>query len=220
MRLCSAIIGLLIGIGGLSAQEPLWVIEQEFVKLGKQEVYQNYKKGQLKEAKFPVLALQQIDEMQYIYLIPVRGFEGLGTYFKQTQDTTWDKSLLNFSVESLQLYLEECSFIPQGKESYLAFPFVYFHVFTIDPGYEGAMEKRLKALVQEQRGAGTCFRTWKVIMGADLPKYIVGIFCNSAKEGESLEVISAELKNSLRKESHGMAKVLQELSTLNGKEKI
>jgi hypothetical protein len=205
--------------------EDLWLFDQDFVKFGKKEIYEKLKKGMLKKefGSFSAFAVQEQQEsMQYIYLVPVGDYAGLGGLLEgraeREEKLSGEERLpfvstLNFTMKSLQQFLPACSYVPAGKESLTAFRCMYFYLFGIVPGNEAIFEAHLQKVAEE---GGVCMRSWRIVIGGDLPKYLVAVFGANEKkvkqDAENLELIPAPLKNLLRSQKQGSAVLRKELT--------
>jgi len=225
------ILSALIVPSGFCAED-LWFIEQEFVKFGKKEAYEKYKKEMLKNdiGAFSTFAIQADDSLQYIYLTPFEDYCGLGDFSQKSAN--YDRSVrvpylstLNFTIESLQRYLPSCSSIPKGKEAITAYRYIYFYLLGIMPGNEDAFESRLQQIAgQQSENSEVCFRSWKILIGSDAPKYLVAVFAASEKQAqkraEGLEFIDSPMKNILRTQKQGAAILRKDLSIIRDKNGI
>ena len=95
----------------------LWLIEQDFVKFGKKEVYEKYKKEMLVGSSMVAFAAQEDDLLQYIYLFPVNDYSGLGDLMQKRADLrpVFGSSgppplfqTLNFTMRSVHQYISNC----------------------------------------------------------------------------------------------------------------
>jgi hypothetical protein len=215
--------------------EGIWLIEQDFVKFGKRDVYEAFKIEQkadfLKKVGFSRFCIDDVDSSQYIYLIPVQDFNGLNALMKRRssfhQTLTLEEkqnilpflSTVNFFMESVHRQLPSCSFVPMGKESLLAYSAVSYYVYGINPGNGPSFEERLKNIAEAQNTSENpvCFRTWRVLFGADVPSYVIAVFGNSPKEAKNLasklRIIDKEMKNILRQEKKGSGIMREDLSS-------
>jgi len=198
-------------------KEELWLFQQEFVKFGKRDFYEEWKKQWLQKwkiqegKKLPILAIEDKDSSQYIYLIAVENFNGLERFFakqknfQETMDIFLKKSYaasasatLNFCILSLHQYLPTCSYIPKGQNcSIQLLPAVKYRIYSVMPGNAEAFENNLekKALSYQKKQATFCWRSWKVIFGGEIPKYIIAFF---ATDEESLSDIPDLLGENMR----------------------
>ncbi len=225
LTLCVAILGSVLGF---CDEQNLWLIEQDFVKFGKKEVYEKLKKEMLSEqfGPFSAYAMQEQDSMQYIYLIPVKDFNGLGDFIGKkmeledglsAEERLPYVSTLNFTMQNLMRFLPDCSYVPQTGENLAAFRCLYFYVYSIVPGNETVFEAQLHKIAEEQANAeGHCIRCWKIVIGGDVPKYAVAVFGfdekRVKKDAEDLELITPPLKNLLRSQKQGGAVLRKDLS--------
>lgn len=231
MRLWAVILGMLCQIGCF-AEGPLWVFEQDLVKLGKTLAFEKYKRAYLdtspsygKKGGLPLYALQESDSSQYFFLVPVSDYAALGRYMENKAKYRLESvteapyfSTINFSIESLQSYLSECSYVPKGKEKWASLSSIHYTIFSIIPGYEAVFEERLASIANAQSSEKSpyCFRTWKSILGSDTPKYIVAVFAKSAQEAEksveALAITKGTLSNIVRQQKEGTAVLRPDLS--------
>ena len=227
------VLSVLASSLGLCAEDNLWFIEQDFVKFGKKDAYEKYKKEMLSNriGTFSTFAVQADDSLQYIYLVPVKDYCGLGDFLQKRSD--YEQSLhseskapyfstLNFTIGSLQRYLPDCSYVPKGKEALTAYRNIYFYLFSIAPGNEEVLEARLQKIAEEQeQNSGVCFRSWKIVIGSNVPKYLVTVFATGEKQvqkrAEELEVIDLTMKNIVLTQKQGSAILRKDLSTMKGK---
>ncbi len=216
--------------------EDLWLIEQDFVKFGKKEAYEAYKKDLQKDFVRNIGAAQycieDAESSQFIYLIAVRDFKGLSTLmekrmkFHERMEQGDEKQILpflstvNFFIESVHRILPECSYVPANKGSLVSFPAVYYKVYGIVPGNGPVFEDRLKLLAEAQAQSENpiCFRTWRVLFAAEVPSYVVVVFADSMKEAkrleEKLQVIDGQMKNIVRQERKGSGVFRKDLSAM------
>jgi hypothetical protein len=220
--------------------DSLWLIEQDFVKFGKKEAYESFKKTQeanfVKKVGYPRVCIENSDASEYLYLIPVGDFSGLNSLMRKrmdfhkmlTKDEAEKQKILpflttvNFFIESVHRYLPEASFIPVGKESILTYPAVHYSVYGIVSGNGPNFEDRLKQIAVSQRASTRpiCFRSWRVIFGGDVPSYIVAVFGDSPKEArhlaDSFKLTEGQTKNIIRQEKSGSGVIRQDLSSVAG----
>lgn len=213
----------------------IWLIEQEFVKFGKRDVYEllkkewntKYKAFLKKEEKVhPILAVEDFDTPQYIYLTPLTNYASLNNLEalqKSFREVLKEKSIqplestLNFRVASLSVYLPECSYIPEDNNcSFSNLPYVHFQIFSLIPGSEPLFEAHLKKVVFEEASKRTqvCWRVWRLVFGSDTPKYLVCLFANT-KEGlekEDLHFVHQGLKEIIRRQREGKGVFRKDLS--------
>ncbi len=189
---------------GSFAYADLWVIEQDFVKFGKKEAYERCKKGLLKG---PVFGYKDINDPEYLFLSPLKAVKGVEMPEPYA-------STINFSIQTLHEYLPECAFVPRGKESLLSYPAVYYSIYSIVPGDAPLFEEQVKKIAADKKAP---FRTWKVLAGSDVPKYVIAVFGDTAdeakKSAENMEFIPPSMKPLLRNEKHGAAILRRDLST-------
>lgn len=230
MRFLMCVLLCFLGGTGCFAEE-LWLIEQDFVKFGKGEAYERYKKALLegfwKGAREDTCAFaeQGVDAAQFFYLIPVKNWSGLGRHIQRWED--YEESLgekgvlpflstINFMVNGLYAFLPECSFVPQGKGSLLSTRVMRYMIFGVAPTGSRDVEKALCAIAQAQKGSTVCLRTWKVIIGGETSRYLTAVFAGSEREaqqlGEQLDLSRGPLRHVLRSQKGGTCILRSELS--------
>jgi hypothetical protein len=218
--------------------EEVWMLQQDFVKFGKKEVYESLQKEHFQEllkygqtkALFPCYALQDLNSPEYFYLIPLKTYGGLELFFKQSQRVQnafskeeWDQkrltkaSTVNFKVVSLLKYLPTCSAISKAFESFLSLQRVNYWVFGVDPGQEPVFEAHLEEIAKKQQtNPSISWRVWRITVGGDLPRYLIMVFGAEQKavdEGaQSLNFISGPIRQLLRKEKNASAVLRPDLS--------
>lgn len=214
----------------------LWLIEQDFVKFGKKDAYEAFKKNQERDfaerVGFSRFALEDEESSQYIYLIPVHDYSGLSSLMekrlnyhrmlagREKQQIIPFLSTVKFFMESVHRMLPDCSFVPGGMESMLSYPAAYYYVYGVIPGNGPIFEDRLRKIVAEQKTSANpvCFRAWRVIFGGDVPSYVVAVFGTTPKEAknlaEGLQIIDGQMKNLLRQEKKGSGIWRRDLSSM------
>ncbi len=236
----TGILLLCIGAAGVCAEEgDLWLIEQDFVKFGKGDAYEKYKKELLegfetyaKRGPFCTFAQREADSSQYIYLAHVKDYNGLKDWMQMREGYYGSLSAnallpflstLNFTIESLHRYLSDCSFLPKGKESIAGYGAVYFYLFGVMAPNERDFEEHVGKIARNQASSSgpVCFRTWKVVIGGDVPKYLIAVFADTEKEAEKrarrLEFGEGPIKNILRSQKEGTCVLRPDLSFVRKK---
>ena len=189
-------------------QAPIWMIEEDFVKFGKKDAYELLEskwierllKFSSKKTVFPSYAFQDLENPQYVYFTPLKSFGSIDTLMQTKRSfqaslsaQEWDESshalssTLNFKIFSLHQFISECSYFPEEADgSFFHRPHVYYTIFSLEPGTQVDFENELqKKMVEfEQMKATICVRTWRVVFGSDVPKYLV---CAYAATEEELE---------------------------------
>jgi hypothetical protein len=224
----------------------LWLIQEEFVKFGKKDVYEQQQETWLKGFQkslskkgfwksnsdfWPVYGLQASDEPQYIYLIPLKGSGAMGDYISKKNEyndqlsQSLDQqrqillSCLNFSIVSLHEFIPDCSnVLSDDLSSWQKNPYVHYWVFGITPGNDRAFEDHVKTMASEHKSSkmDISWRTWKVLMGADIPKYVV-VLCAETSELliekiKKVQFIDPSMKDIVRNQREGDATLKQNLS--------
>jgi hypothetical protein len=223
-------------------QEPFLLCEQEFVKVGKKEIYEQEKKSWIQEfgtfskkkQTLPTYAVFDHESLQYMYLTPVNSFADVATYQQKETDfknsfskEEWAKkalpreSTLNFRVLTFHEYLAQSSYLPSDEDNgFLAKPYLHYYVYGVNPGHEEDFENSLKKLAGKHLSekSSATWRVWKVLFGADIPKYIICIFAKNKvdreKQIKALDFISSEAKEDLRRDREGDAEIRRDLSLI------
>jgi hypothetical protein len=236
LRFLIAIFGSLAAAVGY-CDGGLWLIEQEFVKFGKQRAYEDFKKEQqlsfVKRMGVSSICVENAEDSHYVYMIPVSDFKGMNALMQKRdidhKNRAQDEqklilpllSCINFFIESLLTYLPECSLVPSGKDLLLSHSAVCYTDFGVIPGNGPEFEKRLIKLVEEQKNSSApiSFGTWRMLIGGDTPSYFVAVFADSIKEAKQktneLQIITKEMKNLLRQEKKGSGLIRKDLSSLD-----
>lgn len=239
----------IFGFGSkVDEQSSFWIIQEDFVKFGKKDLYESQKQLWLKgfneslasrsiwrqkRAQFPIIGMQGMDQPQYIYLTPLESKEEVVDFFlkkdryeralsneKNQLNHVLDSSM-NFSVDSLHLYLKDLAH-PQSMDaaSWYNYPFYQYWVFGIMPGYDDDFEAHLKKVLGNlQSVSDACCRVWKVVLGADTPKYVVLVGAKEEsileKSVSSLSFIEGPIKDITRNQREGRAILKENLTSIN-----
>lgn len=219
------------------ARAEMWLFCQEFVRFGKKNVYEELKKTwneqyaeyfKKNQLDMPVLAIQDLNSAEYIYLTPILTYSRLDQYTKESrllEDAVKNElkvglsSVLNFNIQSLQCYLGECSYIPEFiNPSFCNMPYAHYQIFSVFPGKEVLVEDHLKKMVfdEQMKKSNQCWRVWKTTFGGDLPKYIVCRFASTEENLEKEEIffIPPYLKEVIRSHREGKGILRRDLSVI------
>jgi len=217
----------------------IWLVQQQFVKFGKKELYESTKKAYMqsfgsflkKKSNLLTYAFEDLNSPQYIYLTPLKNYAGVDDYLAQKRAhfvalSVQDKemmvdllqSITNFEIFSIHQYKLQCSYVPKGDADLLSRSRVHYEIFALIPGTEEYFEGRLKQMSEQARQAKSqqCWRVWKAALGSDVPKYIVATFAKDEaamkQMMENLEFIQPKDREILRKQSHSTAIARSDLS--------
>jgi uncharacterized protein YcgL (UPF0745 family) len=244
MQMRIFVLTLIVGfsfIGKIRAADAgFLLVEQEFVKFGKKELYEQQKKEwfqaftqfSAKKKASSICAIYDHDASQYLYLMPMKSYADIGNYFQLRQDfrnsfskdAETDRSLLtdstlNFRVLSFHQNLPRCSYAPEnGLQVFFDKPFLHYHIFGIAPGDEELLEKHLEEMAKahKKNKSTATWRVWKVIFGSDVPKYVVCVF-DKTQEGlekqiKTLTFVDPRMREMLRRDRQGDVEVRRDLS--------
>ena len=242
MRFFSVITAICIGFAALGytgdKQEPsLWLIQEEFIKFGAKDAYENLQKEWMqgfaktlqaggmwrnKQNLWVIYGLQVQQEPQYMYMIPLHDSCSLTEFFEkkrqynqampseQKSDSEALLSLLNFSVNSLHLYLKDCSYPQSIQDDVLEKrPFISYSVYGIKPGNETVFEDAIRELVAAASSSrsSACWRVWRVLVGSDSPKYVIMAYAAAIADVEigkrALKPLEESMKDIIRNHKEG-----------------
>lgn len=227
-------------------ESAVWLIQEEFIKFGKKDAYESLQQSWLqgfqkslsaggfwrtKNSFGFIYGLQALEEPQYIYLIPLKDTAALSDFLQKRSQ--YNESLspdaqkqrqmllsaLNFSISSLHRYLSDCSrLISLDAASWEKNPYIHYWVYGITPGNEQNFEQYLQKLVVAtgENQAGISWRTWRVMIGADTPKYVIVLSAPSEEVLEArlkqISFVDGSLKDILRSQREGEAVLKETLS--------
>jgi hypothetical protein len=225
---------VLLALGALYAgpeDKEIWVVEQEFAKFGRKEAFEEAKKKWIADfEKFTahrapyMIGLEDAADNEYLFLIPFNNFAEIDSYRKQLRDYKASlsapnrmvenqmlNSLINYKILTIHQYKAECSYCPSSRNM-LKTPKVSYTVVTLLPGGEDPFEQMLiqKTAQAVKKNSKECWRVWKTLIGAELPKYIVARFL-MAEEEVQIELIDPSMNEIIRRRQDGQAAVRPEL---------
>jgi|GEM_PF-6746237 len=230
-------------ISGLSAlEEELWVFQQDFYSFGKRDVYESLKRIWVqqitelsKEQEIPfMLTIQSKDNPEFITLVHIGNWCALDNFSgitkaleKKVGVDVWRKqqeardSILNFQIGSLQHFLPESSCIPkEGCPSLMQHPYVHYFIYSLRPGQDSFFEESLQKKAKEhlEKKDGVSWRVWKVLFGADVPKYVIMVCANTEEslsdKVSKLNIIDSHLSQVIRQRRDGKGILRRDLSYL------
>ena len=167
-----------------------WLIEEDFIKMGKKELYEEEKKKELQQGSFEIVGIEDLENPQYVFLMPLEGIASLSLYPPLVnKKNPLLSSCLHFKIFSLHELLEKCSF--RAESTLLdSSPYFSYVLYTISSGSEAVFEEHLTSLCAKQTKASCLsWRVWKVLIGTDVPKYLV---CLSFPTKEELKEAKME----------------------------
>ncbi len=241
--LLSTIVFLTTMLQGYVAAEELVVVRQDFYSLGKKDIYETLKKAWLQQLTTlgkskqvpPMLTLESKGNPEYITLVQVNGFGALSDYLGlgkaveakmgssagRAQREAMD-SILHFQVFSLGQFLPACSSPSAGSYmSLLNRPFVHYFIYSLSVGQGSYFEEFMQRKVAENKEK-TCWRVWKVLFGAESPKYILAVFSTTqkelAKDVSKIDMVDPSLDLIIRQERDGKGILRPDLSYFPGAE--
>ncbi len=215
-------------VGVTSADEGIWIIKEDFVRLGKKELYEQYIGKEGKDKKFPLYAYAMESAPDYVCLVPVSSFADIDTLEgdeQKLQKTAAQilSSALNFRMSSI--HREITSAIPALNEQ---IPFsekltmVHYWTYGIAPAAAGPFEEHIaQKLSKQKEGRGkTCWRVWRALYGSDTPRYVIAVFCETKEESQkvvsSIDFITPISREIIRNTKEGDGVFRMDLSSLGG----
>lgn len=220
------------------------LVEQEFVKFGKKELYESETKSWLQSfSKFTanqpnvICAIYDREASQYLYLTEMNSYADIDKYFQQKQSfkdsfakEDWDAkagvhdSTLNFRVRTFHQYIARCSYgVEKGLSVFFEKPFMHYHIYGIAPGDEAFFEKHLQEMAETHRDkkSAATWGVWKVIFDSDTPKYVICVFDKTKKDLDkqvkTLAFVDERMHELMRRDRQGNAEVRSNLSLLTKK---
>lgn len=178
-------VNLFFGIRGESFAK-YWVVEQDFLKMGKKEIYEQEKKKSL-DIKYlqQVIGLEDLENPQYVFFMPIdnlSSLEQIPPVKEQEQPVLC--SCLHYTIYSLHQWLDKASFHENLVFS-KARPYCSYVLYDITPGSQKFFEEHLqKIALKQQVSSPHAWGAWRVIMGVDTPKYLL---CASFATKEELK---------------------------------
>ncbi len=209
MKTVFAFIGLMnlfFAIPGESLAK-YWVVEEDFLKLGKKEMYEEEKRKNLGNS----IVLEDLENPQYVFFIPVEKISYLEALPPlQEKDSIELSSCLHYKIFSLHQWLEKSSFRADGVFSATR-PYCSYVLYDITPGSQKFFEEHLQKISSKQEPSSShAWSVWKVVMGADTPKYLL---CASFSTKEGMKEAHLEdlwdepaIKDILRNKKSGWMK--------------
>jgi hypothetical protein len=197
-----------------------WLIEEDFTKLGKKELYEEEKKKNLeyqknnfhkKRGSFEVVGIEDLENPQYVFFMPLKEVSWMDAYppIEQKEEGILS-STMNFQIFSLHEFLPDCSFREGDffSESFSYFSYVLYDVVC---GSENSFEEHLARIsLKQTKKSPNSWVVWKVLLGADVPKYLVGALFSSkeALKETKLEEVFEEgsVKEIIRNRKSGWMK--------------
>lgn len=182
------ILFLCWGIGSVFAQNEYWLLEQDFVKMGKKELYENQKTAWVKKQSYPIFAIADLENPQFLFLMPLKNISSLGSYpplLNQLQDPLIE-TCLNFQVFSLFQLLD----VSPGRPNELFTedkPYYFYVVYDMTLDAKESLEQAFAKVKSSGKFSNGCL--WKGLLSGDCPKYV---FCISFKNKEEMTDWSME----------------------------
>jgi hypothetical protein len=152
-----------------------WLIEEDFIKLGKKELYETEKRHFLKKQSEKVVGLSDLDNPQYVFLMPLKKIGSLENYppFVSVEKDPILETTLHFQIFSLHKLIEQASVKP--LEVFIETrPYVFYAVYDVEIESTEIFEEHFKAQAKSMQKERWCF--WRGILAGTYPKYI---FCIS-----------------------------------------
>lgn len=211
MKLFLVVVAIFLNVGGWAAEKTdYWLIQQDFIKMGKREIYEKQKAIQLKKQSYQVIGISDLENPACLFLMPIKKLSDLERYppFKNPVKDNVLASCINFQIFSLHELLRKSSLRPE--ETFLeSRPYYFYVIYETEQEAGSDLEEIMTKRASSQKmGDSWCF--WKALLGGEYPKYI---FCTSFATKEEMKEWSMEtmldepgLKNVLRDKKTGWMK--------------
>ena len=194
---------------------PYWLVEQDFIKLGKKDLYEKEKNLILKKEDKKVFGFSDLENSQYVFLMPLQKISSLEEYppFNSRKDDVLLNTSLHFQIFSLHAWIEKASLrfdnlLTENR------PYIFYGVYDVEVEATEAFENHIAS--RKESFPTASWGLWKSMLAGIYPKYI---FCASFITKEELvrwsmdQVFSGlEIKDVLRSKQEGRLKQEKELS--------
>ena len=187
---------LCTGIELTAAQEtphPMYYVRQEFVRAALVSEYEGETRRWLSDLGGSDVTrdVQWVTvvgpELGYAYVVPIEGHAGIdrvrSTISASRQQAAARWSTLGAGLQTPIDHIEtrvielrpDLSYLPRRVELDLTLPFRKYHWYHVIPGLEWQFEEMAMRLVglYEDRGVAHGFRIYSVLMGSDLPVFLM-----------------------------------------------
>ncbi len=160
-----------------------WLIEEDFIKLGKKELYEEEKKKSLEFQKnnfhkkrgfFEVLGIEDLENPQYVFFMPLKEISWIEAYppIDQKEEGVLS-STMHFEIFSLHEFLSDCSF-REGELFSESFPYFSYVLYDVACSSEKSFEEHLSRIsLKQTKKSPNSWVVWRVLLGSDVPKYLV-----------------------------------------------
>ncbi|MBS0648551.1 MAG: hypothetical protein JSS10_04920 [Verrucomicrobia bacterium] len=212
------IIFLILALGGMcrALYGEIWVVEQDFIQIDKKQVYEMAKKEGFSSLKQPQYCFYDSKDREYTYLVPFADLNALESYREKAREPKQAvllSSILNFTVSSLQELQPTLSY---GFAKHLTpLPYAAYLIYTVLPEAEKAFRDKLRLTVLQHQRSAYCWGVWKVLYGAELPKYVLWHFASDEKSLEAqLKAVRPDIHSKwVRRQEEGRAILVPLLSS-------
>lgn len=178
----------------------IWMVREETIAEDKKELFEKDLKVLMREKwnsrkYWPEYIFEETSAPKYIYFSPLKKYGSLDACF---EDNPGGKKKLRdlYGVESSNNTIFQrfpCGgYLPKNSYSdWFRTPHLHYWVVSLKNGGQDAFETHMAKLVtlHSKLHSPFCFRTWRVVFGTDLPKYVVVLF---AKDEQALEEHASE----------------------------
>ena len=152
-----------------------WVVEEDFLKIGKKEIYEEEKKKSLGlKNPMKVKVMEDLENSRYVFFIPLEKLsllEKIPPFREKAQPLL--STCLHYTIFSLHQWLPKASFQADLIFS-KSLPYWCYILYDISPGSQESFEEHLQKIALRQPSSGSrAWGAWKVIIGADTPKYLL-----------------------------------------------
>ncbi len=206
------------------------LIQEDFVKFGKKELYETEKKQDLqtlqkKIKNFRVCVVEDLENPQFALFMPIEDLSKLSLYLPTTRNEgplrgqNLLETSLSFSLFSLHRVLEKASLHPENLEKMR--PYWVYLLYDVTPGYEDFLEQHLEKIAYKNRDSAYCWKVWKTLLGADVPKLLLCVGFATKEEMKEAEVENlfqeSTFREVLRGKKQGWGRVVSDFMTSGAK---
>ncbi len=184
-----------------AALSEYWLIQEDFIKLGKREFYLEKKQEDLSKQKawlkdkkelFDIIGAEDLENPQYVFLAPLKNLASLSFYepisHREKSRNVLLETTMHFQIFSLHQFLPECS-LKEETVFITTKPYFFYALYDITLGSQEIFEKALKEASIRCSKDSISWCVFKSLLAGSTPKYLV---CLSFATKEELKEWSME----------------------------
>ncbi len=195
------------GVAGAALSE-YWLIEQDFIKLGKRDLYEQQKKDFLSKKRdflksekelVGVFGFEDLENPQYVFLNELKNLSSLELHEplnqKEREESLLLQNSLHFQIFSLHKFLKPCSLkeelVFESSDQYF-----FYAIYDIVPGNQSIFESALAVSADKFAKDSFGWCVFKSLLAGDCPKYVICLsFPSKEKMKEwNMEKIVSDIK--------------------------